>query len=528
MPFALCPSYNHAVLRRTAFFFFALALSAFTSDVLHSQQQTPLTVLGKENNALTRRTIPTTTNNDQEYVALDDLAPMFQLAVREDALGALTVTYKGKTILLMPDQPLASIAGRVVSLPAPPVRSGRRWLVPVDFIGRALALVYDTKITLRRPSHLVILGDLRVPRVQVRYDANGAANGRLTIDATPRASSTVTQEGDQLVVKFDADAIDVNYVNSATTPLAAAGAQGLLQNVRVIDPVTLAFATGPRFGGFKAANQLSDTSMRQTIDITAVGTQAAEAQQVAPQPGAPAAPAAPPADSSANLLSPSPAGLRTVVIDPGHGGDDEGAKGAQGTKEKDVTLAVARRLKTALESRLGIRVVLTRDDDRSVAIDDRTAVANNGKADVFISLHANASWRPTLAGATISTAAFGPHDEEAAHAVASDVLPSFNGVPRSVDFIPWDLAQIQHVARSETLAHFIADQLQGHITLAKTPVDSAPLRVLEPANMPAVLIEMGYLTNAEQEKQIISNEFQGMLVQAIVEAVVKFRDEGSR
>jgi N-acetylmuramoyl-L-alanine amidase len=510
------------VLRRTAFFFFVLILSPFISDVLHSQQQTPLTVLSKENNALVRRTIQTTTINDQEYVALDDLAPMFQLTVREDALGALTVTYKGKTVLLMPDQPLASIGGRVVSLPAPPVRSGRRWLVPVDFIGRALGLVSDTKITLRRPSHLVILGDLRVPRVQVRYDANGPANGRLTIDATPRASSTVMQEGDQLVIKFDADAIDVNYVSSATTPLAAAGAQGLLQAVRVSDPVTLSFATGPRFAGFKAASQPSETSMRQTIDVTAVGAQA-EAPQ--PPSAAPTAPA--PSDSSSIQLSPTP-GLRTIVIDPGHGGDDEGAKGAQGTKEKDVTLAVARRLKTALESRLGIRVVLTRDDDRSVPIDDRTAVANNGKADIFISLHANASWRPALAGATISTAAFGPHDEEAAHAMASDLLPAFNGVARGIDFVPWDLAQIQHLGRSESLARTIAEQLQGHVPLAKDPVDSAPLRVLEPANMPAVLIEMGYLTNAEQEKQIAGNEFQGALVQAVVEAVVKFRDEGSR
>ena len=509
-----------AVLRRTALGLSVLALSLLTSDVLHSQQA-PLTVLSKENNALVRRTIQTTTINEQEYVGLDDLASMFQLTVREDPLGALTVTYKSKTVLLTPDQPLASIAGRVVSLPAPPVHQGRRWLVPVDFLARAVALVSDTKIALRRPSHLVILGDLRVPRVQVRYDANGATNGRLTIDATPRAASTVMQDGDQLAIKFDADAIDVNYVNNATTPFAAAGAQGLLQAVRVSDPVTLTFTTGPRFGGFKVASQPSETSMRQTIDITSAAAQAAEAAPQAPAPPAPA-------DSSPILLSPAPAGLRTVVIDPGHGGEDEGAKGAQGTKEKDVTLAVARLLKTALESRLGIRVVLTRDDDRSVPIDDRTAVANNGKADLFVSLHANASWRQTLAGATIWTATFGPHDEEAAHAVASDLIPSFNGVPRGIDFIPWDLAQIQHVGRSEALARMLLEQLQGHVPLAKTPVDSAPLRVLEPANMPAVLIEMGYLTNADQEKQIAGNEFQGALVQAIVEAVVKFRDEGSR
>jgi N-acetylmuramoyl-L-alanine amidase len=508
------------LLRRTAFFFSALALLLLSSDVLHSQQ-TPFTVLSKENNALARRTIQSTTINDQEYVALDDLATMFQLSVREDALGALTVGYKGKTILLTPDQPLASIAGRVVSLPAPPVRQGRRWLVPVDFVARALAVVSDSKIAVRRPSHLIIVGDLRVPRVQVRYDANGATNGRLTIDATPRAASMVMQDGDQLVVKFDADAIDVTFANNATAPLAAAAAQGLLQSVRVIDPATLTFAIGPRFGGFKAAAQSSDTSMRQTVDVTSTAAQTTEAvQQPSPAPA--------PSDSNPVLLSQTPSGLRTVVIDPGHGGDDEGVHGAQGTKEKDVTLAVARRLKTALESRLGVRVVLTRDDDRSMPLDARIAVANNGKADVFISLHANASWRPTLTGATISTASFGPHDEEAAHALNSDLLPTFNGVPRGVDFVPWDLAQIQHVARSEALAALIAEQLQGHVPLGKNPVDSAPFRVLEPANMPAVLIEMGFLTNADQEKQIGGNEFQATLVQGIVEAVVKFRDEGTR
>ena len=241
------------MLQRTALGWCVIVLSVFSSDVLHSQPA-PLTVLSKDATSLTRRTILTAMINEQEYVALDDLASMFQLNVREDALGALTVTYKNKTILLMADQPLASIAGRVVPLPVPPVRQGRRWLVPVDFIGRALAAVYDAKITLRRPSRLVIVGELRVPRVQVRYDASGPSSGRVTLDATPRAASTVTLDGDQLAVKFDADAIDVTYVTSVAAPLAAAAAQGLLQAVRVSDPVTLSFTTGAKFASFKATS----------------------------------------------------------------------------------------------------------------------------------------------------------------------------------------------------------------------------------------------------------------------------------
>ena len=155
-----------------------------------------------------RRPLAVTMVGDQEFVALDDLALLFQLTVREDPLGAITVSYKGKTIVLTTDQALASVAGKLISLPAAPVRSGRRSLVPVEFISRALASIHDTKLDLRKPSHLLIVGDVRVPRVTVRYEAIGTGV-RLTIDAAPRTASTVTQENDRLVIKFDADALDV-------------------------------------------------------------------------------------------------------------------------------------------------------------------------------------------------------------------------------------------------------------------------------------------------------------------------------
>ena len=106
-----------------------------------------------------RRVIPLTLVNNQEFVAVDDLAPLFQLTVREDALGALTVTYKDKTIVLT-NQALASVAGRLVSLPAPASRAGNRWLVPVEFISRALGLIYDSQ---PRPSQTVAPADRRRP-----------------------------------------------------------------------------------------------------------------------------------------------------------------------------------------------------------------------------------------------------------------------------------------------------------------------------------------------------------------------------
>jgi len=184
-------------------------------------------------------------------------------------------------------------------------------------------------------------------------------------------------------------------------------------------------------------------------------------------------------------------------------------------------LAIARRAKTAIEGRLGIRVLLTRDDDRHVAIDDRTALANNNKADLFISLHASASPRPSAAGASIFSAAF---EKDAVPAVTADRVPAFNGTVRDIELVPWELAQTRHLDQSTSFAGMLEALLRDRIPLAGQPLARAPLRVLESANMPAVLIELGYLTNAEQETLLTGDTFANAVVQALTDAVVKFRD----
>jgi N-acetylmuramoyl-L-alanine amidase len=471
---------------------------------LSSQAVPPpaLSLLSKDG----RRALPLALVADQEFVALDDLAAAFQLTVREQS-GAVTVAYKGKTIVLTPDQALASVSGRLVSLPAAPARRGPRWLVPVEFISRALSLVYDARLDLRKPSRLLVIGDLRVPRITVRYDPLGAS-GRLTIDATPRAAATVTQEAEHLTIKFDVDALD-----APNPPLPASASPGLLLAVRLVDATTMAVDLGPRFAGFKAAAQAVDATQRLVIDLLAAQT------DTAPPP--PAQPAPPPPDLPPTFGQPASA-FRTIAIDPGHGGDDEGVKSADGAKEKDLTLAIARRVKAAIEARLGLRVLLTRDDDRGVPVDERTSIANNNKADLFISLHANGSMRPSAAGAAIYVAAF---DKAAALASGkAERVPTFGGGSREIELVPWDLAQTRHLDQSEAFAGLLEQAFHDHVALASRPVEHAPLRVLEPANMPAVLVEVGYLTNPEQAKLLAGDGFQNAVAQAVFDAIVKFRD----
>jgi N-acetylmuramoyl-L-alanine amidase len=485
----------------------AVVLSIVTGPRVGGQAAAPpsLTVFSKDG----RKTLPLTVNGDQELVFLDDLASAFQFTIRDESFGTFTVAYKGKTILLTPDQPLVSIAGRLVSLPAAPTRAGRRWLVPVEFTNRALALVYDARLDLRKPSRLLIVGDLRVPRVTMRFE--NADPARLTVDLVPRTNSTVAQDNNTLTIRFDADGLD------AAVPAIQPGP--LVQAVRVLDPATLAIDLGPRFGSYRASTQPLDTSTRLTIDVLS----AQSPSQPAPPP--PAAPDTQPPPLDLSTLNPGAGGVRTIAIDPGHGGEDEGVKGPRGTKEKDLALAVARRLKAAIEGRLGIRVLLTRDEDRNVPLDGRTAMANNNKADLFISLHANASFRKTAAGASILYASFDREAEQAARAsLGSERLPAFGGGLREVDLVFWELAQIRHVKHSAELAMFLEEQLHDKIPLSAHAVDRAPLDVLESANMPAVMIEMGYLTNDEQETQMAGADFQNTLVQAVFDAVLRFRD----
>ena len=492
---------------RAAGLFLTITLAALaTASSAQVPTPAPYTVLSRE----ARRPLPARTINGQEMFALDDLARLFDLTVREDtAAGGITVATKTQTIVLSPGQGLASVGGRLISLPAPPVRDGRSWFVPIDFVPRALADALGVRLELRKPSRLLLMGDIRVPRLAGRIEALGAL-ARLTLEVAPATPHTVSQEGSRIVVRFEADGLD------ATLP--ASTVPDMIQAVRPSDqPSAIVVDLGSRFASFRTSDVPGDRgSGRILIEVIAATT---EAPAPAPAPPAPLDP--PP------LLDLAPAGgLRTVVVDAGHGGGEEGAKGPDGTLEKDITLSVARRLKSALEARLGLRVILTRDRDEAVGLDERAAVANNNKADLFLSLHANASVRPAAAGAEVFYLSLDDYGD-AAQRVAQgegEALPVFGGGSREIEVILWEMAQARYIEQSAVLARAVEGSLRARIPMSPRAIQQAPFRVLVGANMPAVLVEMGFITNPEQERQLASDGFQNSIVQALVDSVVAFRD----
>jgi N-acetylmuramoyl-L-alanine amidase len=498
----------------------AAALSAVPLGAQSPRAAAPYSVLSVEG----RKTVAAAVADGQDMLRLDDLAALLQVTVREDrAAKALTVSRGATVVVLSLDQGLASIGGKIVSLSAPPVRDGSRWLVPADAVSRALAPAAGVRIDVRRASRLIVLGDLRVPRITVQQEPGGPPT-RVSIEIAPRAAYTIVQEPRRLLVRFDADGLDIG-------PISAGG--GLVESVTAADPLTLAIALAKDFGTFRAATVPVDAaSSRLVIDLTPAGAPApsglAKAQATPPPQAAPAqpVPTAKPAEAPVALPAPQPPGIRTIVIDPGHGGDEHGTQGAGGVLEKDLVLDVARRLRNMLDTRLGVRVLLTRDDDRVVPHDERASIANNNKADLFISLHANSSPNRSARGAEVfylSLDGLGAEARKLTESPESKPVPVLGGGSRDIDMILWDMAQARHLTESAAFALLVEEELRRRVDMSPNPVQQAPFRVLVAANMPAVLVEMGFLSNPEQETQLTSDEFKNRVVQSLFDAVVRYR-----
>ncbi len=224
--------------------------------------------------------------------------------------------------------------------------------------------------------------------------------------------------------------------------------------------------------------------------------------------------------------SPSSHALRVLVLDPGHGGDDTGAQVDGGLVEKQVTLDLVRRLQPLLESRLGIRVVLTRMDDRTLTPDQRAGAANSAHADAVITVHVNSSVRPSASGPEIflhqsGATPLSPPSVEG----AADHLPVPGGQPRPLTFTPWSAVQSQHLFTSRALGEHLALAVGTRFGGTPLRVRAVPLRMLAGVNAPAVHLELGYLTNPDEAVRLASELFQTQMADGLVDALTQFRGD---
>jgi N-acetylmuramoyl-L-alanine amidase len=206
--------------------------------------------------------------------------------------------------------------------------------------------------------------------------------------------------------------------------------------------------------------------------------------------------------------------LDVVVLDPGHGGFDRGARVA-GVDEPDVTLALALALRPILERDLGARVVLTRDGDATLSAGSRAERANRSGGDVFVSLHCNTWFDPRARGFEVL---YAPLRRSTAGDAA--LASMHEGV---TDFVPWDVAHLPYAERSRALAQELAAALSQVLGDAGRGARAADVEVLHGATMPAVVLELGFLTNAADRAALADAGFATRVGQALVTAVTGLR-----
>ncbi len=208
--------------------------------------------------------------------------------------------------------------------------------------------------------------------------------------------------------------------------------------------------------------------------------------------------------------------VRTVVIDPGHGGHDVGAVGHQGILEKDVNLGVARELKRYLERESDLQVVLTRDEDTYLELADRAEIANSAGGDLFISLHCNSWFNDGAHG--FETFFLSPAESDWSKSVEA-AENAAGGEPDDVEFIVWELVQNNFISSSSQLAEVIQQSVTEDLDLLDRGVRQAGFRVLVGAYMPAVLIELGFLTYADEEQNLGDRSYQRRMARALGDAI---------
>ena len=261
---------------------------------------------------------------------------------------------------------------------------------------------------------------------------------------------------------------------------------------------------------------------RIVVDVFAARQQAGEAgERSAERRDAP--------ERSSELLPMELRPVRVVVVDAGHGGRDPGAIGVGGLREKDVTLALAKTLRKSLRAS-GFAVVLTRDRDRTLSLEERTAIAEGAGGDVFVSVHANASPRAELAGVELFTL------QENAERQTLRLAARENGVaPADVDPLQRLLARLrlsEAGARSALLAkqvhREIASGMGERWPSAREPaLKQGPFYVLYLSDMPALLVEAGFVTHRDDARRLRDPEYLRAMAEEIAKGVGSFRDKAA-
>ncbi len=448
-------------------------------------------------------------------VTINQSGPMFGLSPIVEALGgkmtsdesgeSITLRIADKDVVIGPGNAIITVGDNIVSLSQPPSRGEGGLQVPADFLrktfGDLLGYAFEwhpeiSRLTIARRGSRELAVTLDVVHLQ------GMTTIVLQFPEEPRYQIDRSQAG----------AITVQMLSDRLTPPPAKEVQDPLVQAVVIEPQQVRIQLA---AGAQAENYVLENPFRLVFDIHSTSSVEVPAQPLERARRAP--------------------GIHLIVIDPGHGGAESGAVGPGGVMEKDLTLEFARELAGKL-GRLGVQTLLTRNEDATVPHDARPALANQNKADLFISIHLNSSLGAGAHGTETYFLSPQATDARAARAAAAEnATPPAAGSTATapgagaaaeqedVDLILWDLAQSHHLSESQRLANLIQGEFNTALQLKDRGVKQAPFRVLKGATMPAVLVELGFISNPEEEKKLQDPAYRDQLLDSLVTAIARYR-----
>lgn len=420
--------------------------------------------------------------------SVNDVVAALGGAVEYDAAThSYEIKLRGKSAVFGTETPIAVVETRLVSLFSPARGEGSVAFADTDFFQKVVGPILSLSFAFERATRVFTARRVEVPEIAV--DASVAdfdATSKVVFRFSEPPQYKVEKGADQVVLRFP------NVRLAPGTPEPAVD-DPLVARISIRAGEAVVFL---REKGLSTNVYALGAPPRLVVDVT--------------RPTAPSAtPGAPPRPP------PARAEPKTIVLDAGHGGTELGAKGPEGLLEKDAMLALVRTVKEAL-GRRGYKVVTTRDSDASVSLEERAATANAAKADVFLSLHANASRSAAAHGTEVYYLSLDASDRAAAALAESENRPSAEATPsaetnaalRDLDLILWDLAQNQHLAASARLAEIIQADFNRLLGVTTRGVKQAPFKVLIGVNAPAVLVEVAFITNPDEEKRLAAEEFR--------------------
>jgi N-acetylmuramoyl-L-alanine amidase len=219
----------------------------------------------------------------------------------------------------------------------------------------------------------------------------------------------------------------------------------------------------------------------------------------------------------------------TIALDPGHGGEDPGAIGRAGNREKDVVLSIAKRLKAKIEEQPNLRVMLTRDGDYFVPLHVRVQKARKVQADLFVSIHADAWLEPTARGSSVFALSEKGASSSAARIMANkenaaDLIGGVNirSHDRQLASVLLDLSTTAQINDSLKLASAVLTEIGGINRLHKGAVEQAGFAVLKAPDIPSILIETAFISNPEEESRLVDDAYQNKIAEAVLRGIRRY------